>query len=237
MAALVGYPRLPMKNFTFFVAQWNRGEKNLGECCRCASSWKNHLGTLQQVDDGQIVISSWNMIFTYTLPLKKNFEDRRNRGDIGWDGPRLPFFPVAFRISLYWSGVAAKRGWVLLGDDNFLHEKMSANMEDLNQESPDIVLLDSRTPLVLYHKVRSWEVWLIQHQLPKPCHLIPGLHMCSADASATSDALQCWCTWHAGPGITTQLWEAEGHCNYLFFFNCPQSFEDASAFELAPPWN
>lgn len=44
---------------------------------------------------------------------------------------------------------------MLLGDDNFLHEKMSANMEDLNQESPDIVLLDSRTPLVLYHKVRS----------------------------------------------------------------------------------
>ena len=157
------------------------------------------------------------MIFTYTLPLKMNFEDRRNRGDIGWDGPRLTSFPVAFRISLHWSGVAAKRGWVLLGDDNFLHEKMSANMEDLNQESPDIVLLDSRTPLVLYHKVRSWEVWLIQHQLPKPCHLIPGLHMCSADASAASDALQCWCTWHAGPGITTQLWEAEGYCNYLFF--------------------
>ena len=63
---------------------------------------------------------------------------------------------MAFRISLHWSGVAAKRGWVLLGDDNFLHGKMSANnMEDLNQESPDIVLLDARTPLVLYHKVRS----------------------------------------------------------------------------------
>lgn len=96
MAALVGYPRLPMKNFTFFVAQWNRGEKNLGECCRCASSWKNHLGTLQQVDDGQwnIVISSWNMIFTYTLPLKKNFEDRRNRGDIGWATSSV--FPCGF---------------------------------------------------------------------------------------------------------------------------------------------
>ena len=40
-------------------------------------------------------------------------------GDIGWDGPRLTSFPVAFRISLHWSGVAAKRGWVLLGDDNF----------------------------------------------------------------------------------------------------------------------
>ena len=56
----------------------------------------------------------------------------------------------------------------------------------------------------------------VEH-FPKPCHLTPGLHMCSAHASATSDALQCWCTWHAGPGITTQLWEAEGHCNHVFF--------------------
>ena len=69
-------------------------------------------------------------------------------------GHVLRFSMVTFRLSLCGSGVAAKRGWGLLGDD-FLHPQMSANVEDPNQESPDIVLLDARTPLVLYHKVRS----------------------------------------------------------------------------------
>lgn len=144
-------------------------------------------------------------------------------------------FPCGFSNFFVLVRSGCKKRRVLLGDDNFLHEKMSANMEDLNQESPDIVLLDSRTPLVLYHKVRSWEVWLIQHQLPKPCHLTPGLHMCSADASATSDALQCWCTWHAGPGITTQLSEAEGHCQVICFFQLSTVVQVIICFELTLP--